>query len=403
MNLTLAKLSLRNLLRRRKRSWLTIIGIVIGITAVVALISIGQGLETSIEREFEEVGTDIIYILPGSGLAGFTGMTGESLGKQDLDAVRRVQGLDQAGPLIYEPRVEATFRGDTANIPLVGIPTDSSMEMAMEANALEVETGRALRSTDGYSGLAARSLQDGEFEDDVGLRGQIEIRGERVRIVGLLEPTGDPEYDRSVFIPVASARDLLGEEDRTDFIVARPLDGVSPENLAGRIEEAIRNERGLAEGQEDFTVSTADDLLKSFFNIIGLVQVVVLGIVSIALVVGGLGIMNTMYMAVSERTKEIGIMKSVGATRRQIMSVFLMEAGVLGLIGGVVGVVLGFGLSEAVFIVADRFTAFALSPSRSPLVVLGGVVFAFLVGVIAGFFPARKAARLEPVEAIRDE
>lgn len=403
MILDLVELSGKNLFRRGKRSWLTVIGIVIGITAIVALFSLGQGLEDSVTQEFEDLGANTIYVVPGSGIQGFFGAGDGDITLDDLEAVRRTQGVGEAGPMIYAQAV-GDFRGDRQRVPLLGIPTDSSQEMIMRTNSLEVDTGRNIRTNDRYSALSGYDLSQGTiFERQIGLRDQVTVLGQDIRVVGVMEQSGDPEYDRALVLPIDSLRDLLDDEDRIDFIVAEVGPGQQPETVAESIEEEINRERNIRSGDGDFTVSTADDLLDSFLGILTSVQYVVAGIVSIALFVGGLGIMNTMYMSVSERTKEIGIMKAMGATEKQILTVYLVEAGVIGLIGGFIGMIVGFGISEVAFYFIREFLGTPLYPSRSFSLVVGTLGISFVLGVFSGFLPARKAASLQPVEAIRQK
>jgi putative ABC transport system permease protein len=194
---------------------------------------------------------------------------------------------------------------------------------------------------------------------------------------------------------------VVNDSDRIDYINADVISGEEPADVAERIRQELRRERNVAEGEENFSVSTSDDLIELFLGILNTVQYVVIGIVSIALLVGGLGIMNTMYMAVSERTKEIGIMKAVGATKKQILTIYLVESGILGLIGGVIGTLLGLGISEVGFYFIRQFAGIPLYPNRSLMLVGGSLLASFFLGVFSGFLPARKAAELEPVEAIR--
>lgn len=404
MILDLAELSGKNLFRRGKRSWLTIIGIIIGITAIVALFSLGQGLEDSVTQEFEDLGANTIYVIPGDGIEGLFGSADGELDEDDLKAVRRSQGVGQAGPIIYDAASFGEFRREEQRVPLLGIPTDSSQEMIMRTNSLEVASGRNIRQNDRFSGLAGYELNQGNiFEREVNLRDQVRVRGEDIRVIGALEQSGDPEYDRSMVLPIDSVREILDDDDRVDFIIAEVGPGQEPDEVAENIREEIRRERNVQEGNEDFTVSTADDLLDSFLGIISVVQYVVLGIVSIALFVGGLGIMNTMYMSVSERTKEIGVMKALGATKKQILSIYLVEAGVLGLIGGAIGIIIGLGVSEVAFYAIREFLGTPLYPSRSLALIGGTLGLSFILGVFSGYLPARKAANLEPVEAIRQK
>lgn len=405
MILDLAELSGKNLFRRGKRSWLTIIGIVIGITAIVTLFSLGQGLEDSVTQQFEDLGANVIYVLPGSGIGGLIGAgpdrAGEGLGDDDLSTVRKSRGIEVAGPVIYA-QTNGEFQGEQQRVPLIGIPTDSSQQLVMSASNLEVESGRNIRSIDQFSGLAGYNLNQGNvYENSVDLRSQITINENKIRVVGILAESGDPEFDRSLVLPIESVRTILDEEDRIDYILAEPSSGISPEEASENIEESLRKERNTQEGEEDFTVSTADDILESFLGILEVVQYVILGIVSIALFVGGLGIMNTMYMSVSERTKEIGIMKAMGATKKQILTVYLVESGVLGLIGGTIGIGIGLGLTEISFYILREVVGTPLYPSFSLTLIGGTLVLSFFLGVFSGYLPARKAANLEPVEAIR--
>ncbi|PSG98549.1 MAG: hypothetical protein BRC29_00290 [Nanohaloarchaea archaeon SW_7_43_1] len=405
MILDLFELSGKNLLRRGKRSWLTVIGIVVGITAIVTLFSLSQGLEQSINQEFDSLGANVIYVFPGSGLGGFTPSPEQSgsLDNSDLETVRNSRGVSEAGPTIFQP-YPGEFSGDQGTVSIIGIPTDSSQELVMRSNNFNVERGRELRQTDTFSGLAGSSLRNADtFEDEVGLRDQVRLRESDIRVVGLLEQTGNPTNDQGVVVPIETARDILEADDRIDFIVVEPQNGQEPSEVSENIEERLRQERGIQEGEEEFTVSTADDLLESFFSILGVVQTVVIGIVSIALLVGGLGIMNTMYMSVSERTKEIGIMKSIGATEKQILTIYLIESGIIGLIGGLIGTLVGLGLSEVAFYLVRNLSGIPIYPARSLSLVISALGISFVLGVLSGYLPARKAAKLEPVEAIRQE
>jgi len=400
----LAKLSGRNLFRRGKRSWLTVIGIIIGITAIVSLFSLGQGLEQSVTGEFQELGANSIYIIPGSGLGGFFGGgTDAELSQDDLEAVKRAQGVDVAGPLV-NAGVQAEFDGETQVITLLGIPTDESKEMIKRVNSIEIASGSEIRDTDRRSGLAGSRLVEGDvFDEEIRRNSQIKLENIDIRIKGLLEETGDPVYDSSVVMNNDAVREIIDDEERIDFIIAEVQSGQSPENVAQSIEDELRDERNNPQGETDFSVSTADDLLNSLTGLLDLVQYVVIGITSIALFVGGLGIMNTMYMSVSERTNEIGIMKALGATKRQILTVYLAESAILGLVGGIIGIILGIGVSRTAFLFLREASGLPLEVSVSPQIIVLSLVSAVLLGVLSGYLPARKAANLEPVEAIRQE
>lgn len=396
----LAKLSIRNVKTQDKRSWITIIGVIIGITAVVSLISLGQALETTIESEFEDLGADIIYIVDGEGLQGF--FTGE-LSDTELELVRNSRGVEVAGPMYYGS-TSGVFQGQSERVAILGIPTDESQELVMSSQALNVDSGRELRDTDQNNILIGSSLTDDHFDNPVDLRRQVRAGQADLRVVGILETTGDPEWDSSLVMRIERARELFESgEDISSYIVARPQQGLEPGEVASDIEEQIRRDRGQMPGEEDFTVSTADDLLDSYSNILGTVQAVVIGLASISLLVGGIGIMNTMYMAVTERTQEIGVMKAVGAEKKHVKTIFLIESGLIGLIGGFIGLVTGYAVTEIAVYGINSYVDISFSSSYSVSLIAGTLLFSFFIGTFSGYLPAKRAADLEPVEALREE
>lgn len=395
-------LTVRNIVAQKKRSFLTIIGIVIGITAVIAFISLGQGLETAISQEMETLGADKVYVMPGNDLLGTVAQMESTLSDRDLDVIRRTRGVDQVGGMFYD-YAQVQFRGDRQLIPVVGMPTDHTQEMVQEANAFHIAEGRNIHANDRSNVVVAARTASTVFDRPVRLRNQIQIRGERMRVVGVMERTGDPEYDRSVVMDLDRARELLGRDDELTWILAETAPGFTPDEAAEHIERAMRQDRNIPEGEEPFTVATANDVMEMFGSILGVVQAVVLGIASISLLVGGVGIMNTMYTSVSERTREIGIMKAIGARDDQILVLFLLESAVIGIIGGTIGLLLGYGISMVIAYLVSTYAALPLTVSVSPSLVTGVLVFAAVTGIVSGVLPARRAATMEPVDALRYE
>jgi putative ABC transport system permease protein len=399
------RLAVRNIIHRKRRSWLTIIGIFIGIAAVVALISISQGLESSITSEFEDLGADKVFVQPGGGGGGAGPGSPDSssqLTEDDVEAIESTRGVEQvAGLLFRTARIE--YRDETQFVTLIGTPTDERFEILQTSFSIEMEEGRELRQSDTSSAIVGPRLAENVFEEEVRIRSNLETDGRTLRVVGITGATGDPANDRGVIVPIDTAREIVDDEENFDFIVAQTQDGFEPEEVKENIEDRLRDERDVEEGEEDFTVNTSSDLLESFQGILSLVQGVIVGIASISLLVGGVGIMNTMYTSVTERTREIGVMKAVGATSRQILSLFIIESGLIGLIGGFIGVLVGLGLSFVASIVASQATSLPIEPSFDPLLIGGALVFSFVVGTLSGVLPARRAAKLQPAEALRYE
>jgi putative ABC transport system permease protein len=230
----------------------------------------------------------------------------------------------------------------------------------------------------------------------------LQINGEDYRIVGILKPLGSPTDDASVYLNDKDARELLNIPERVDYIYVKVGSGEDPIVVADSIERALRRERNVEKGKEDFSVQTFNQLIDTFNIVFGIVQAVVLGIAGISLLVGGIGIMNTMYTAVLERTKEIGIMKAIGAKNSDVMLIFLIESGMLGTVGGAIGIVIGMGLGKLVEIGATQALGTAMLRAYFPLyLIVGTLLFSFIVGSVSGLFPAMQAARMEPVEALK--
>lgn len=389
MYVRLLRLSISNILHERRRSWLTVIGIFIGIAAVVGLVSIGEGLEQSIVGEFESIGADKIQVVASD------------LTDDDIAVVSRADGVEIAAGY-FQTSKPVAYRGETSFALVVGVPTGDGLDMIQEVSSTGVSSGRHLRSTDRTSVVITETIAENLFESEVGVRDKIRINNTDFRVVGIVEPSG-PQFESWLFLPIDQARDLFNREAELTRIVVQARSGEAVDETAENIEEELRRDRGLEEGEEDFTVFTMQDIFRSFQNILGVVQAIVLGIASISLLVGGVGIMNTMYTAVTERTRDIGVMKAVGARNRQILTVFLFESGIIGFIGGVLGVLLGVVLSIGAIQVARQFTSLPVGVAISPQLVIGVLLFSTLVGMVSGVLPARKAARLEPVDALRYE
>lgn len=397
------KFSLKGLSHRKLRSWLTIIGIFIGISAVVGLISLGQGMQAAITEQFEELGTDKITISPGSGLFGpQAAFRSATLTESDLDVVRRVRGVDKAGGMLLSTHV-IKFNEESVSTFVAGIPLDEPSEFLEESQAFEVKEGRDLRDGDKYKVVIGHSIAKGNvFDEKVDIRDEITIKGKEFRVVGTLKEIGNQMDDSSVMIPMEVARELFDNKDEYDMIVAKIKTGEEIDKVSEEIKEELRKEHDLEEGEEDFTVQTSQDLMESFSSILGIVTAVLIGIAAISLLVGGVGIMNTMYTSVLERTREIGIMKAVGAKNNHILLIFLFESGLIGIVGGIIGSALGIGMALIVTQYAANMGFGFLEAEISLELIFFAIGFSFLIGAISGVLPARRASKLQPVEALRE-
>jgi putative ABC transport system permease protein len=284
---------------------------------------------------------------------------------------------------------------------VLGSPTDSqATDFIKTISFYEIESGRQLSGAN-YEIIVGSRLSSSVFNETITLGDRMELNGYTFRVVAIQSKTGMGMYDMMVRIPLSTAASMFNATDEYSTIFSSVKEGYSVAKSAEDIKKALRKERGDKEGEETFSVQTMEQVVTGFGAILGTVQVVFVGIAAISLIVGGVGIMNSMYTSVLERTRQIGIMKAVGARNSDILGMFVVEAGMLGMIGGLLGVAGGTGLSLLFNWVADNMLNISFKAVVSLQLVAGALAFAFIIGMISGFFPARRAASMKPTEAMR--
>ncbi len=395
------KLAFRTFMSQKKRTALTLIGIFIGIAAVVALISLGLGLKASIDRQFSLLGTDKIFVTPGTSM-GFAPST-VKLTQNDVDAVRSIGEIDWVSPMIYKIS-QVEFGGEIKYGFVMGIDdSDAPYEQVMESFGVEYVEGRGVNRNREVN-IPFRYYTADFFDKPVVVGDKIEIEGKKFKVVGSVSEVGNPSDDSQLYISIEDAKDIFNaEDDALDYFFIKIKPGTDSEKVAEKVKKELRKTRDVKEGEEDFLVQTTQEVMGSFSTILLILTIVLTGIASISLLVGGVNIANTMYTAVMERTNEIGIMKAIGARNSDIFLIFLIESGILGAVGGIVGIGIGLGLSQLVSVGAAA-GGWSLIQAIYPYWLIGGAfLFSFLVGALAGTLPARQAARMKPVDALRYE
>ena len=395
-----------NLKQRQRRSLLTMIGIFIGIAAVIALISLGQGLKTAINEQFSVIGADKIIVMPKSAAFAPPGsLAPGKITKDDIKLLENVDGVElAAGRLLEAARVE--YNDIVIITFLVSLPEDSKeRELISQVNTYKAKEGRMLTKNDRGKIMIGRSFNlKGTFEKQLMPGNNILVNNKKFEIAGILDTLGDPERDNSILMNEEDMRELLEIPDEYNVLIAKISNPEDIDFISENIKKAFRKDRNLKEGKEDIEVQTPQQLLNSFNAILNIVQAVLIGIAGISLLVGGIGIMNTMYTSVVERTKEIGILKAIGATKKDIMTLFLIESGMIGLVGGIIGVIIGIALSKGVeFAAYQAFGSSLIRAEVNSTMIIFALIFSFLVGTISGLMPAKKAAELQPIEALRYE
>ncbi|MBI2208410.1 ABC transporter permease [Candidatus Woesearchaeota archaeon] len=396
--------SVKNLRNRKLRSWLTMIGIIIGITAVVSLISMGQGLKTAISLQFGDLGTDKLAVQASGGFGPPGTAVVNPLTKDNLEEVKKVSGVKiAAGRLIKPGKIE---QDDHATFSYVAsMPDREARKLIHEAQNLEAESGRLLKDGDKGKVVLGSNLgkKDAGLGKQVVVGSKIIIEGKEFEVVGILKKLGSFILDNVVFMNEDDLRDVMDVPDKDyDVIVIQVQQNADVAAVQQRVEKVMRNERGVKEGEEDFTVQTPQAILGQVTSTLFAVQLFVYIIAGISIIVGGIGIMNTMFTSVLERTKEIGIMKSIGARNSSVFSLFFIESGLIGSIGGIIGAVFGVLMALGLAFIGKSLLGTDLIRAEiSPWLVLGSVLGSFILGSLFGILPAIKAAKLNPVDALR--
>jgi len=391
----LLRLALSRLRTSRLRAALTMLGVIIGVASVVALVGVGQGTTSNITNRLNALGTNLLTISPtGQSSSGTSTLTLE-----DADAIAKVDGVAAVAPEVSTS--QTVTRGTTStDTTIVGTTAAYA-----SVRAFDVWQGTFLTTPAVDMGLRVAVLGT-TTADDLGITAQdlgteIRVGGIPYEVIGILQPKGGSGFqdpDDQVVVPVATVQKYFVGGDSVRTIGVRTTDAASMDAVTADITALLRDRHELAATDNaDFSVFNQTQLLDAASSITATLTLLLGGIASISLIVGGIGIMNIMLVSVRERTREIGIRKAVGARGRDILAQFLIEALTLSLLGGLIGIVVGFGVSALIGQIAGWGVQLSFST------VAAAVLFSLAVGVVFGVWPARQAARLDPIQALRYE
>ncbi len=385
---------------RKLRAYLTILGIVIGIASIVILISLAQGLDASIRSQLSVLGTNYVFVIPGSvGASSFRlgpPVLRGQLTTRDVDAIREVQGVVAVSGNIAYPLAEIEFKGEKTGVSLAGVEPSAFSKFITTG----YDAGRFISDGDTSGAVIGWEVANTYFKKNVTLGSTIRVNGHDFRVKGILSKVGNTgPQDTAVYVDQKVVRAMLGSSyarDRVTTIIVVTNKDIPISRVSDEIDRRLQALHKVTPDNKDYTLFTADSIAAQISQVTGILSVFLAGVAAISLLVGGIGIANAMFTSVFERTREIGILKSIGANDAHILQLFLLESGLIGLIGGIVGVMLGFatGLLLSVFGVPTIIT---------PELVIFSIAFSFAVGMVSGYFPAKNAAALQPIEALRYE
>tara|TARA_Y100000310_G_scaffold186269_1_gene186416 strand:- start:67325 stop:68512 length:1188 start_codon:yes stop_codon:yes gene_type:complete len=388
-------ISLKSIAHRKLRSWLTILGIVIGISAIIMLITVSEGLELAIKEQFEQFGATTIRVAP-KGLRGPPTEV-DVLTTKDKQTVEKVKGLEYVSPILLK-NAKIEFNKRESSILITGYPAENA-DPGLKDLSLVPENGRIFRKGESKVVMIGLTIAEDTFEKDISLKHSIKINDEKFRVIGIFEKAGVPNIDQGIYITLEDARDVLDEPKGISLITAKVQDGLDVSKVREDIERKLEKVRD----SENFEVFTPEQIIAQLSSILLVVQFFLVGIAAISLFIGAIGIMNSMFTSVLERTRDIGIMKAVGARNSAILSVFLLESGLFGLVGGIVGVLIGIIVAYLIGFVSSQLGFTLLTIKVRPEIAIFTILFSFFIGMLSGYIPARRASKLKPVDALRYE
>lgn len=408
MDIVLAiKEALESLNSNRMRAGLTILGIVIGVAAVIAMLAVGTGAQDTILGSISGIGTNLLFVFQGNLQEEVRNE--QPLTMSDVNAIGdgfQAPHVQAVAPMVYG-NTTVTYGGETASPEIYGVTSDfatvSNYDM-IEGSFISDENvnGRAsvvLLGPDVADKLfGRRTLITGET---------VRVDGQPFRVIGVLESKGGGSFgsqDNVIIVPITTARVRLLERDRdqVDIVYVQAADAESVPIAGEEIAQILRTRHRTEVGLDDFTVYTQEDFLSLAGTITNVLTIFLGGIAAISLLVGGIGIMNIMLVSVTERTKEIGLRKALGARKADILLQFLTESSLLSLFGGVIGIIFGWLIALAIGKIATA-SGTPFNPTVGVDAVLLATIFSTAVGLFFGIYPANRAANLEPVEALRYE
>jgi len=401
------KIAYKNLWQRKTRSLLTIIGIFLAILTIFVLVSLSLGLKDYVDEQFEMLGGDKFFVQPkgGPGIPGLQGAV--EITMEDVEIVENVGGVDIVAYMTFDTgKIE--FKDYPARFYFViGIPTKDKKvgDLVFDASGLGVDEGRLLKPGDKKKIIMGYNYKyKNLYEKSVRVGNKIEINDVEFEVVGILEAVGNPGDDQQVYIPFEDFKEVFGSGERVDMIWVETEKSADLEQVAERTEKKLMKFRDVDDKTIDFSVETPKEMIEMFTNILNILLAFLIGIGSISVIVGGIGIANTMYTSVLERNKEIGTMKAIGAKNSDILLIFVIEAGILGLVGGALGLLIGIGIVKSIeYISTVIIGSNIIRASMNPYLLVGALLFAFFIGIISGLTPSYQASKLKPVDALRYE
>jgi len=408
----IVSMAVRALLANKIRSALTVLGVIIGVAAIIIVMSIGNAAQGLILKEVESFGAQNVFINPGrtdgNPMSAMSSVLSNSLTQRDVDSLSRAENVPDAA--LVNPSVMGSLSADYQNKSVVGSIIGSG-EHVFEIYNMTVSAGRLFTRSDVEGKARVAVLGENVAHDLFGpsnpLGEKIKLKNEKFTVIGIFSSKNASMFgiDDMIAVPYSSAQTfLLGGIKHFHEVVVQARNVEAVPNMVKDITRTLRDNHNIADpSKDDFTIQTQADIMKSVDSVLGTLTAFLSFVAAISLLVGGVGVMNIMFVSVTERTREIGLRKALGATHRAILFQFLCEAIFLTAGGGIVGILAGLGTTALAIVIANRITSLSFPFIVSWTGMLLGIVVAVCVGLVFGIFPARQAAKKSPIEALRYE
>ncbi|MBT4351417.1 ABC transporter permease [archaeon] len=405
------KFAINMVLHSKLRSWLTILGIVIGVASVIAIISLGEGMKQSLNSQLGGLGGDLVTVSPGfSSSSKFThgrgpgGGGGSSpvateeevvLDRGDLQALKGISDIELMDTQV-RGSVDVSYLGKKGSVTLTGVDQKYWAQITIS----EIDEGRMLGPADQNVIVIGGKLAEGYFDQPIGINKMVTIEDMAFRVVGILD-----DSSTSIIMPIMMAYQVIDDKETGiyDSIIIKIKDEENLDLVVEKIENKLKMIRHVTEKTKDFSVSSNKQTQEMIAEFMSSMTMFLTAIAGVSLLVGAVGIANTMFTSVLEKTKEIGIMKAIGAKNKDIMTIFLFNAGLIGLVGGVIGVIFGIILSSLMPIMMSGMGRLGSETVVSINSIILSLSVSIIIGMIAGVIPAYQGSKLKPVDALRYE
>jgi putative ABC transport system permease protein len=394
-------LTIKALRFRPIRSWLTVIGVVIGVMLVVTILSLGSGIKGMVAKMLQMFGSDYVIVMPGKETNPFTSMVGgEKFRESDLFNLGKISGVDYVVPMDIAS-LNIDFLGEKKTTMVHGAPWDGIKNLFESSQGVKLWKGTWPTGEDSGGIVVGFLVATKMFKNQIEAGDDVIVKGKRMKVSGVIAKIGVRDDDNSVYVSLKDLHMLTGSRQGAVTAMVKILPGADINLISKQIRAELSNQKVVRE----FAILTPEKISRLTGNILSIIELVFMAIGLISLLVGAVGIMNSTYTSVLERTKQIGIMKAIGASNEAILSLFLIESGMIGLIGGFFGLVLGVALAFVIGFVASYlgFSGLFSFASLDYFGLFSILVFTFVVGIVSGYLPAKRGAKLDPAEALRYE